>query len=184
MSIKISQLPAATALTGADQVAVVQAGTTKKAALSLLPGGGDVLGPATSVDNTLARWNGTDNKTLQGSGVNVSDDSEIDGYRGNVKLTTANSYALLAADSGKVLEFSDGTGVALDMHNNLPKGWCATVVQVAAGAVTFTPASGATRRNRQSHTKSAGQWAMCTLYVRANSGGSAAEYVLGGDTTT
>ena len=44
-------------------------------------------------------------------------------------------------------------------------------------------ASGANLRNRQSHTKTAGQWAGATLYVRTNSGGSAAEYVLNGDTS-
>lgn len=34
---------------------------------------GDVVGPATSTDNTVPRWNGTDNKTLQASTVSISD---------------------------------------------------------------------------------------------------------------
>lgn len=34
---------------------------------------GDVVGPATSTDNTVPRWNGTDNKILQASTVSISD---------------------------------------------------------------------------------------------------------------
>lgn len=41
-------------------------------------GSGDVLGPATSTDNTIARFNGTNNKTIQGSGVSIDDSNNID----------------------------------------------------------------------------------------------------------
>lgn len=145
-------------------------------------GGDSLTGPGSSTDNTLARWNGAAGDTLQGSGIVVGDSDEISGYKGNINAQTGTSYTLLAADSGKVIELTNAAAITLDMPNNLPVGWCCTVVQGGAGAVTFTPASGATRRNRQSHTKTAGQWAACMLYVRTNSGGSAAEYVLGGDT--
>jgi len=40
---------------------------------AVLAGGGDVLGPATSVDNSIARFNGTDNKTIQDSAVILTD---------------------------------------------------------------------------------------------------------------
>jgi hypothetical protein len=145
-------------------------------------GGDSLTGPGSSTDNTLPRWNGAGGDTLQGSGVIVSDDDEISGYKGAINAQTDTSYTLAAADTGKVVELTNAAAITLDMPNNLPVGWCCTVVQGGAGAVTFTPASGANRRNRQSHTKTAGQWAMCSLYVRPNSGGSAAEYVLGGDT--
>ena len=52
----------------------------------------------------------------------------------------------------------------------------------STGGVRLAAGSGATQRNRQSHTKLAGQWAPATIYVRANSGGAAAEYVFAGDT--
>lgn len=141
-----------------------------------------VSGPVSSTDNTLPRFDGTGGNQLQGSGVAVSDNDEISGYKGNINFQTGTSYTLQASDTGKVIDMLNAGAITLDMPNNLAVGFCCTVVQSGAGAITFTPASGATRRNRQSHTKSAGQWAMCVLEVRANSGGSAAEYVLGGDT--
>lgn len=120
-------------------------------------------------------------KGVQTTGVLVTDDNEISGYAAHVKRVTASTYTLLAADSGKLLELSDGTGVTLDLPNDLPKGWNATVVQWGAGAVTFDPEAGGTLVNRQSHDESAGQYAMCSLYVSSNSGTDAA-WVLGGDT--
>lgn len=141
-----------------------------------------VGGPGSSTDNTLPRYDGTGGNQLQTSGVTVSDLDEISGYKGNINFQTGTSYTLQASDTGKVIDMLNAGAITLDMPNSLAPGFCCTVVQSGAGAITFTPASGATRRNRQSHTKSAGQWAMCVLEVRANSGGSAAEYVLGGDT--
>lgn len=140
------------------------------------------IGPSSSTDNTLPRFDGATGKALQGSGVVVGDNDEISGYKGNINAQTGTSYTLTAADTGKVVELTNAAAITLDIPNSLPVGWCCTVVQGGSGAVTFTPASGATLRNRQSHTKTAGQWAVCMLYVRTNSGGSAAEYVLGGDT--
>lgn len=145
-------------------------------------GSGDVVGPASSVDNTLPRFDGTGGKTLQGSGVVVTDDNEISGYRGNINAQTGTTYTLVAADSGKVVELTNAAAVTLTLPNNLAVGFCCTLVQGGAGQVTTTPASGASRRNRQSHTKLAGQWAGATLYVRTNAGAAAAEYVLVGDT--
>lgn len=144
---------------------------------------GDVLGPSSSVDNTLPRFDGAGGKTLQASGVAVTDNNEISGYKGHLNSQTGTSYTLQASDSGKVVELTNASAITLTMPNSLPVGWCCTVVQGGAGVATFSAASGATRRNRQSHTRTAGQWAMCSIYVRDNSGGSAAEYVLGGDTS-
>ena len=145
-------------------------------------GTGDVVGPASSVDNTLPRFDGTGGKTLQGSGVAVTDNNEISGYRGHLNAQTGTTYTLQASDSGKIVECTNGAAITLTLPNSLPVGFCCTVAQGGAGAVTFSAASGATLRNRQSQTKTAGQWAGATLYVRTNSGGSAAEYVLNGDT--
>lgn len=44
---------------------------------STIAGTGDVLGPATSADNTIARFDGTNNKTIQGSLAVVNDDGSI-----------------------------------------------------------------------------------------------------------
>jgi hypothetical protein len=40
-------------------------------------GTGDVFGPSTSADNTIARFNGTDNKTIQASPVSVDDNGTM-----------------------------------------------------------------------------------------------------------
>jgi len=69
-------------------------------------GGGDVVGPASSVDNTLPRFDSTTGKVIQASGVLVSDSDEISGYKGNINTQTGTSYTLVAADSGKIVELS------------------------------------------------------------------------------
>ena len=94
----------------------------------------------------------------------------------------AGNYTLAASDAGKTLRFTGASAATLTLPNNLPQGFLCSVVQVGAGQITFTASAGANRRNRQSHSKTAGQWAVCQLQVQANSGGSSADYVLSGDT--
>lgn len=138
--------------------------------------------PSSSTDNALARFSGTDGNVLENSGVLVSDADEISGYKGNINAQTGTTYTLVASDTGRVVECNNAAAITLTLPANAAVGFCCTVVQGAAGQITLTPASGATLRHRQSHTKTAGQWAGVTLYVRTNSGGSAAEWVLMGDT--
>lgn len=140
-----------------------------------------VEGPASSVDNTLPRFNGTDGKTMQGSGISVSDSDEIAGYKGSINRQTGTTYTLRASDSGKVLEFANAAAIVVTLPDTLPQGWCATLVQDGAGQVSLTAAGSATLKHRQSHTKLAGDGAMGTLYVSSNAGTSAA-YRFGGDT--
>jgi hypothetical protein len=52
-------------------------------------GSGDVTGPAASDDNTIARFNGTTGKLIQGSGIVINDNNQISGVVG---LSTANLY--------------------------------------------------------------------------------------------
>lgn len=142
---------------------------------------GAVTGPVSTTDNTLPRFDGASGKVVQGSGVLVTDADEISGYKGNINRQTGTSYALVADDCGKIVELANAAAITLTLPNSLPKGFNCTVVQDAAGQVTFTAASGATLKNRQSHTKTAGNGALCVLYVSSNAG-SAADWRLGGDT--
>ncbi|MFN3983755.1 MAG: hypothetical protein ACK4SA_25580, partial [Caldilinea sp.] len=128
-------------------------------------GGGDVVGPASSVDNALPRFDGTTGKLLQASGVVVEDDDGIHGYRATINAQTGTTYTLVTGDRGKVIELTNASAITLTLPNSLPVGWCATIVQGGAGQVTLSPDSGATLRNRQSHTKIAGRWGAVTLYV-------------------
>lgn len=181
--VKFSGLPSGSALTGTEVVAVVQSGVSVKVTVDDIAAraGGDVSGPGASTDNTVPRFDGTTGKAIQGSSVVISDANEISGYAANINAQTGTTYTLVASDAGKIVELTNAAAITLTLPNDLPKGFCCTVVQGGAGAVTFTPASGATRVNRSSHTKSAGSNAWCGLYVRSNSGTNAT-WVLGGDT--
>lgn len=95
---------------------------------------------------------------------------------------TGTTYTLQASDNGKVVELGNAAAITLTLPNSLAVGFNCLIRQTGAGQVTVTPASGATRRNRQSHTKLAGQWSEAALSVRTNAGGTAAEYVFSGDT--
>jgi hypothetical protein len=91
------------------------------------------------------------------------------------------SITLAAADNGKVKNCTAAGAVTVTCPNSLPLNFYCTIIQEAAGQITFAPGAGATVNNRQGLLHSAGQYAMCALYVRANTGGAAAAYVLGGD---
>lgn len=145
-----------------------------------------VSGPASAVDNTLARFDGTTGKAVQGSGVVVSDVDELSGYLGKLNVQTGTSYTVVVSgastDAGKIIDHANGSAITVTLPNSAPVGFAVTYAQAGAGQITFAAASGATLANRQSHTKTAGVNAMVALYVRGNAGGSAAAWVLGGDT--
>lgn len=152
-------------------------------ALEAAPGAGDVTAAANLTDNAIVRGDGG-TKGVQTSGVLIDDDNKISGYRGNINTQTGTSYTLDAADTGKIVELSNASAIALTLPATAAVGFACTLVQAGAGQVTFASTGSGTVRNRQSHTKLAGQWAMASAYVRSNSGGSAAEWVISGDTTT
>ncbi len=143
-----------------------------------------MLDAGTSTDNAVVRFNGTDGQTTQNSALIVGDNGEIHGYRGSRNAQTGTTYEIVSGDSGKVLTLTNGSPITCTISNDVPVDFVCTVIQGGAGQITFTAESGGTQRNRQSHTKSAGQWGVCGIYVFANSGGSAAEYILSGDTAT
>ena len=91
------------------------------------------------------------------------------------------SITLAASDNGKIKNCTSASAVTVTCPNSLPKDFYCTITQTAAGQVTFAAGAGATLTNRQALLKTAGQWAICCLLVRANAGGTAAAYILGGD---
>ncbi|URI15922.1 hypothetical protein [Brevundimonas albigilva] len=95
---------------------------------------------------------------------------------------SGTTHTLDEADNGKVHRFTSSTAVTITMPNSLSEGWNAIWRQVGAGQLTFSTGSGATRRNRLGHTKSAGQYAEGALAVDSNSGGASAVYYFSGDT--
>ena len=97
---------------------------------------------------------------------------------GGYTTITGTSHTLAEADDGKVLLFTNGSAIILTIPTGLTLGHSCTVIQQGAGQITFTPSS-TTLRNRQSHTKTAGQHAIVGLVQYA-----ANVYNLGGDTAS
>ncbi len=94
---------------------------------------------------------------------------------------TGTAHTLDSSYVGKTVTFTNASAITCTLPNSLYVGFQCRVIQAGAGQVTFSPASGAFRRNRSSFTKTAGQYALCNLEVISNSGGAAAEYLLSGD---
>jgi len=73
---KISALPSAGTLDGSEPVPVVKDGVTKQTTAqdiaNLASGGGDVVGPASSVNNNIAIYDGTTGKLIKDGGYSVS----------------------------------------------------------------------------------------------------------------
>lgn len=94
---------------------------------------------------------------------------------------TGTTYTFATTDNSKQVTLTNAAAITATLPNNMPKGWNCLVWQGGAGQVTFSPASGATLRNRQSLSHTAGQYAMVSLMVMSNSNGTSAVYALGGD---
>ncbi len=172
-----------TASTGAVEEITVGSGLSLSAGTLTATAAGDVTASANLTDNAVVRGDGGA-KGTQTTGVLIDDDNKISGYRGNINTQTGTSYTLDAADTGKIVELSNASAIALTLPATAAVGFACTLVQAGAGQVTFAAGGSGSLRNRQSHTKLAGQWAMASAYVRTNSGGSAAEWVVSGDATT
>jgi hypothetical protein len=102
---------------------------------------------------------------------------------GRPLATNANtSITVSSVDTGRILETTSGSAVSMTLAATAAVGTQLTVVQSGGGQITFASTGSGTVVNRSSHTKTAGANAVVNLYVRANSGGSAAVWVLSGDT--
>lgn len=95
-------------------------------------------------------------------------------------LQTGTSYTLASTDDGLVVEIANASAITLTLPNSLAAGFSCLVTQGGAGQITFSAGSGAAIHQRQSLTKTAGQWGVVSVYVRSNAG-SAAVYVVAGD---
>lgn len=148
----------------------------------ILPVANGGTGIATATANRLMKGNGT--SAFQVTGINVGTNDELSLYKAQINSYTSSSVTLSGvADCGCVVEFTATSAITLTLPTIAATSFVCTIIQTAS-QITFTTTGSAVFRNRSSHNKTAGQWAATTLYVRSNSGGSAAEYVLAGDTST
>jgi len=153
---------------------------------SVTVGSNKVVGSISSsvTDNTIVRMDSTTGSVVQSTGVVIDDSNGLYNYRAVFNNQTGTTYTTDDTDTGKILTFSNASAIAVTLHATATVGTAFTWEQKGAGQVTFASTGSGTVVNRQSHTKSAGQYACGTLFVHANSGGSAAVWVLAGDTTT
>jgi hypothetical protein len=96
-------------------------------------------------------------------------------------VQTGTSYTITSANDGQVTDIANAGAITVTLSANTAASLSGLVTQAGAGQITFVAGSGASFHQRSGFTKTAGQWAVVSWYVRTNSGGSAAEYVLSGD---
>jgi hypothetical protein len=104
---------------------------------------------------TTLTTTGTTNITLPTAGT-------IATISANLNAQTGTTYTLQNSDNGKVITLNNASAITLTVPSGLSTGFNCLVVQLGAGAITFTP-SGTTIYNRASQTKTAGQYAIATL---------------------
>lgn len=163
-------------------ISISGSGTSGSPYVVSTSGGAAVTGPGSSTDNTITRWNGTGGNSIQGSGIVISDNDEIYNYKALFNDQSGTSYTLQASDAGKPITLTNGSSITLNLPSSLPKGFSCEIIQGSTGQVTFSPQSGATLQNRQSHNRIAGQYGAARLFVVSNIGGTSAVYNLAGDT--
>jgi hypothetical protein len=97
-------------------------------------------------------------------------------------VTKTGAYTAALADNRRKFLFTNATAVNFTLPTNLPAGWECAFVQMGVGQVTVVIASGAGAvLSRANHTRAAGQYAQCYLFVASNAG-AAPQVLLGGDT--
>jgi len=105
--------------------------------------------------------------------------NRLEGFDASINEQTGTSYTLVAGDNGKVIKFTSGQAITVTLPSGVTgAGFNCTVIQYGAGQITFTT-SGTTLYNRQSHTKTAAQYAVCGVISCV-----ADVYVLAGDTAS
>jgi len=106
------------------------------------------------------------------------DGTAISGFDASINEQTGTTYTLVAGDNGKVIKFTNGSAITLTLPSGLGEGFNCSAIQYGAGQITFSTSS-STLYNRQSHTKTAGQYAVTGLISCV-----ADSFVLAGDTAS
>mgnify|MGYP003133286281 FL=1 len=156
---------------------------TELNALSATPDNADILaivdnpgGSAETKKITVSNLLGDAVKVSSGA-VDLGGNTLLN-FDASVNEQTGTSYTLQASDLGKIVKLTNGSAITVTLPNNLGIGFTCTVIQYGAGQITFSTSS-STLYNRQSHTKTAGQYAVVSLISCV-----ADVFVLAGDTAS
>tara|TARA_R100001086_G_C11832109_1_gene256854 strand:- start:1316 stop:1804 length:489 start_codon:yes stop_codon:yes gene_type:complete len=156
---------------------------TELNALSATPDNADILaivdnpsGSAETKKITVSNLLG-DAVTVSSGAVDLGGNTLLN-FDASVNEQTGTSYTLQASDLGKIVKLTHGSAITVTLPNNLGLGFTCTVIQYGAGQITFSTSS-STLYNRQSHTKTAGQYAVVSLISCV-----ADVFVLAGDTAS
>jgi hypothetical protein len=101
--------------------------------------------------------------TFGGTSSTVSSDT---GYRitsSAINAQTGTTYTFLATDNGEVVTFNNASAITVTIPTGLPVGYAVTAIQLGAGQVGFTAASGVTLNSYSSAYKIAGQHGAASL---------------------
>jgi hypothetical protein len=88
------------------------------------------------------------------------------GYRitsNAINAQTGTTYTFLESDNGKVLTFNNGSAVTVTIPTALPVGFNCTAIQLGAGQVGFTAASGLTLQSYGNQYRLIGQHAAASI---------------------
>ena len=88
------------------------------------------------------------------------------GYRitaNAINAQTGTTYTFLATDNGKIVTFNNGSAVTVTIPTGLPTGFNCTAIQLGAGQVGFTAASGLTMNSYGNQYRLIGQHASASI---------------------
>jgi len=148
---------------GAGRTMVVgnSQGTTS---VSIISGTGDIA--LTSADKiTISASSGS--QTNGTGGVVDFTGSQIENFKASI-YEDSGHHTLTAGENGKIIVFTSSSNVTLTVPTNLAIGFNCLIIQEGTGVVSITAAAGSTVRNRNSHVKTAGQYAVMSLLSYSN----------------
>jgi hypothetical protein len=119
-----------------------------------------------AVRTGLIEYNdGDDAITIADGGDMDFNGNAIEDFTASIPSEITGATTLAASHNGQVLICNSGSDFSLTIpEDTLPKGFNCLIVQKGAGEITLAAASGnVTINNRNSHTKTANQWAIMTL---------------------
>jgi len=157
----VNGITGAVGITAGSNITITQSGLTFTIASS--GGGGGMTSTVANTFSALQTFTAgiTANALYVSTGATFAGAVSSDtGYRVSssaVNTQTGTSYSLTASDNGKIITMNNGATSTVTIIGGLPIGFNATIIQLGAGSVGFTSASGVTLNSFASSLNMAGQ---------------------------